>query len=385
MIFWSSHLWLLPRPSNPRTPHLSTSTAVPWLFLPRDCYRGGIQFGKPHCVMMVSSHFASESHERSTCHRARSTANSCWPEAWFCLAAATCWNAKHVQRLASWHPVFVPSFCWHERARQDAFEAVTFHCCCCHPTPWTSMPAASEPSANHAVLPGKKQNTQGGMASSFTSYTGPGGAENHIKNAKNHLSTPNQQTRLPGRFSGQAASLKAFWLGTFFFFGSILGGDKDSSTGCLILFCCNFLHHFFLRRPILEPAYLFGLLSTCANVVLQALLSGIDDESAWSGRAAASCNATASAVAGKMFLAFWCGGGPSTTSLNSKTVPQCLQERVAAMCPWDQIYYSTFWCRRSCWTYTQTHSDQLQAIHWNHINHDHIPAPDHSASRMAAR
>lgn len=101
----------------------------------------------------------------------------------------------------------------------------------------------------------------------------------------------------------------------------------------------DFLHHFFLRRPILEPAYLFGLLSTCANVVLQALLSGIDGESAWSGRATASCNATASAVAGKMFLAFWCGGGPSTTSLNSKTVPHCLQERVAAMCPWDKIYY----------------------------------------------
>lgn len=94
-----------------------------------------------------------------------------------------------------------------------------------------------------------------------------------------------------------------------------------------------------ISSPILEPAYLFGLLSTCANVVLQALLSGIDGESAWSGRATASCNATASAVAGKMFLAFWCGGGPSTTSLNSKTVPHCLQERVAAMCPWDKIFY----------------------------------------------
>ena len=111
------------------------------------------------------------------------------------------------------------------------------------------------------------------------------------------------------------------------FFGGILVGDKHSSTGCLILFLLQLSSSFFLRRPIF------------ANAVLQALLSGIDGESAWSGRATASCNATASAVAGKMFLAFWCGGGPSTTSLNSKTVPHCLQERVAAMCPRDQIYY----------------------------------------------
>ena len=66
----------------------------------------------------------SESIERSACHRARSTANSCWPEAWFCLASNMLERisipACDLNMSRDWHhdiPFLCQVFCWHERNR----------------------------------------------------------------------------------------------------------------------------------------------------------------------------------------------------------------------------------------------------------------------------